>query len=244
MLRRIALCAALLGALASAAPAEQPIAPFSGAAPGTQLPAGWKPLMLPDRKQTQLALVEDEGRVVLRAHAESAVGTAGFAMHAGMGERPMLTWRWKIDRVVAGADTNTKPGDDYAARVYVMFDVPADQLSLVDRAKMKLAKVIYGVDMPAASICYVWDNRMAAGTSRWSPYSNRVRTIVLRSGNGEAGKWVTETRDLDADFQAAFGAGHPGPTPAVTGIAVGNDTDQTNETVTAWFGDFAWKARP
>jgi hypothetical protein len=31
--------------------------------------------------------------------------------------------------------------------------------------------------------------------------------------------------------------------PRVTGIAVGNDTDQTGETVTAWFGDFRLEAR-
>jgi hypothetical protein len=159
-----------------------------------------------------------------------------------MGTRPLLTWRWKIDRVVAGADTSTKPGDDYAARVFVFFDVPASQLSLVDRATMKLAKVIHGVDIPAASICYVWDNRWPMGTSRWSPYSDRVRTIVLRSGSAEAGHWASETRDLDADFQAAFGARRPGPTPAMSGLAVGNDTDQTKQAATAWFSDFAWKA--
>jgi hypothetical protein len=30
----------------------------------------------------------------------------------------------------------------------------------------------------------------------------------------------------------------------VTGIAAGNDTDQTGEAVTAWFGDFTLGARP
>jgi hypothetical protein len=29
----------------------------------------------------------------------------------------------------------------------------------------------------------------------------------------------------------------------VTGIAAGNDTDQTAETVTAWFGDFRLEER-
>jgi hypothetical protein len=30
----------------------------------------------------------------------------------------------------------------------------------------------------------------------------------------------------------------------VTGIAAGNDTDQTGESVTAWFADFTLAARP
>ncbi len=242
MLTRIALSLGI-AATAAASGADDAITPFSSAAPGVQLPAGWRPVMLPRLKPTALTLVADEGRTVLRARAEAAAGTAGYATRVEMGNRPLLMWRWKIDRVVAGADTNTKPGDDYAARVYVFFDVPASRLSLVDRARMKLAKAIYGVDIPAASICYVWDNRLPMGASRWSPYSDHVRTIVLRSGNAEAGNWVSETRDLDGDFQAAFGAGRPGPTPALTGLAVGNDTDQTKETATAWFGDFVWKAR-
>jgi hypothetical protein len=82
----------------------------------------------------------------------------------------------------------------------------------------------------------VWDNRHPVGTSAWSPYTDRVRTVVLESGASRAGRWVDEKRDLEADFHAAFGAGLP--MPPVMGIAAGNDTDQTGETVTAWFGDF------
>jgi hypothetical protein len=188
--------------------------------------------------------VQDDGRTVLRAHAESAFGTIAFETHVDMGAKPLLAWRWKIDHVVAGADTRTRKGDDYAARVYVTFAVPASALSVAERAKLKVAAALHGADMPTASLCYVWDNRLPVGTLRASPYTDRVRTIVLRSGNGEAGKWVSEVRDLDADFRAAFGAENPGPVPAVTGIAIGNDSDQTGDTVTAWFGDFAWQARP
>ena len=39
--------------------------------------------------------------------------------------------------------------------------------------------------------------------------------------------------DLAADFRTAFGD----VKPRVTGIAIAADTDQTGETVTAWFGD-------
>jgi Protein of unknown function (DUF3047) len=220
------------------------ITPFSTAKPGMQLPAGWRPAMLARHRPTELVLVQDEGQVVLRVHAESAIGTAAYDMHVEMDRRPQLTWRWKIDHVVAAADTTVRGGEDFAARVYISFDVPVKSLSLVERAKLKMAKALYGVEVPTASLCYVWDNKLPPGTSRFSPYTERVRTIVLRSGGNEAGKWVTETRDVDADFRAAFGAEYHGPTPAVTGIAIGNDTDQTHESVTAWFGDFAWRVAP
>jgi hypothetical protein len=242
MLRRAVLCLAIAAAPAWAE--GDAITPFSTTAPGTELPAGWRPMMLPRKTPVELAIVRDDGQSVLRSRAESAFGTAAYEMRVDIGATPLLTWRWKIDHVIAGTNTSTKAGEDYAARVYVTFDLPASTLSLADRAKLKIAGAIYAMEMPTASICYVWDNRLPVGSLRASPYTDRMRTIVLRSGNEEAGKWVTEARDLDADFQAAFGAEHRGTTPAVTGIAVGNDTDQTHGVVTAWFGDFAWQARP
>jgi hypothetical protein len=200
--------------------------------------------MLLRHKPTQFSLVREGEQTVLRARAESSFGTVAFETQVDMGARPLLTWRWKIDHVVAGADTGTKAGEDYAARVYVSFAVPSSTLSLAERARLKVAGALYGTEIPAASICYVWDSRLAVGTVRASPFTDRVRTIILRSGNEEAGRWVTETRDVEADFRAAFGGEYHGPTPEVTGIAVGNDTDQTQGSVTAWFGDLAWKPHP
>ena len=57
--------------------------------------------------------------------------------------------------------------------------------------------------------------------------------IVLQSGAARANQWVTESRDVAADFRAAFGS----DAPRVTGVAVGSDTDNTGERVTTWFGD-------
>jgi hypothetical protein len=60
------------------------------------------------------------------------------------------------------------------------------------------------------------------------------------SGNGEAGRWQEERRDLASDFRTAFARD---AVPRVTGIAAGNDTDQTGESATAWFGDFRLERR-
>ena len=57
--------------------------------------------------------------------------------------------------------------------------------------------------------------------------------MVLRNGAEGVGQWASEARDVASDFRAAFGA----PAPAISGIALSADTDQTHERVTAWFGD-------
>jgi len=233
------LCAATL---AWSAPAPDPT-PFSGAPPGAVLPAGWRVLVLPRQKGPEFSIVRDEGQSVLRVFSAAAVGSVAVDLLAQTATAPILTWRWKIDHVIGKARLGTKEGDDFAARVYVSFDVPLDQLSFGERTKLRIARLVFGPDLPTAAICYVWDNTHAIGTSVWNPYSDRLRMVVLQSGGARAGQWVTEARDVEADFRAAFGSRHPGPVPRITGIAAAADTDQTLETVTAWFGDFVFGPR-
>lgn len=220
----------------------QPITRFSAASPGAALPPPWRALLLPKVTPPRFALVADGEATVLRAESAAAAGTIAHALDVSPAERPLLAWRWKVDRVVSAANLAEKSGDDFAARVYVFFDVPVSALPVGARVKVTLGRAIWGDHLPTAALCYVWDNRHPVGHTAWNPYTDRVRTIVLRSG--APGEWQAERRDLEADFRAAFGAQWKGPVPRVTGIAAGNDTDQTREAATAWFGDFQLLPRP
>ena len=146
--------------------------------------------------------------------------------------------------MVGGGDMMTKAHEDFAARVYVFFDVPRDALPFTTRAKMRLAALLYGAELPTATICYVWDNKYPVGTHAASPFTDTVHTWVVQTGNSQANQWASESRNLEVDFRAAFGGFWKGPVPKVTGIAVGMDTDQTKESVTAFFGDFELGAKP
>jgi len=217
--------------------------PFSKSPPGEALPKGWSPITLPYGNKAEIRLVTDDGATVLRVRSVDAFGTAAAVVDVDSAKTPILKWRWKIDRVVDRANLEIKEGEDFAARVYVSFDYPTDQLPLATRTKLSIARALYDF-VPAAAICYVWDNKHPVGTSLWSPHFDYVRVVVLESGNAQAGKWVEESRDVAADFRAAFAERWKGPVPRVNGITAGNDTDQSDETSTAWFGDFQWKPGP
>ena len=87
--------------------------------------------------------------------------------------------------------------------------------------------------MPAAALCYVWDGKAAIGTSAWSPYSDRVRVIVVESGTANVNRWQEAERDVVADFRTAFGE----DPPPISGVAVDSDTDNTGESVVTLYGD-------
>ena len=235
----LALLAASAVSIAADGPAIEGAA-FSRAQPGGELPAGWQPLTFPGvAKRTDYRLVDDGGTTVLRADARG--GGSGL-MHRGETDprsHPILAWRWKIARVVEGSDATQKYGDDYAARVYVMFKHEPARVSALDRSKYALMRLFYGEHPPHAGLVYVWDNRLPPGTVLASPYTDRLRMIVVRSGNAAAGRWLSEERNVLDDYRRAFGE----EPPAIAGVAVMTDTDDTGESVTAWFGDILHRAQ-
>lgn len=187
----------------------------------------WAPLDLPKKIVRAPARIADD---VLEVSTDGSAG--GLIARLPPTPAAQLTWRWQVDRVLAKADLATKSGDDFAARVYVMFDYPLEKLPFGERVKVRIARLFYDQPLPLATLCYVWDNTHARGTIVPSAYTDRVRLIVLRNRDDAVHTWVDESRDLAADFRAAFGE----DAPPVIGIAIAVDTDNTGERASARFG--------
>ncbi|MDX5364384.1 MAG: DUF3047 domain-containing protein [Pseudazoarcus pumilus] len=224
---------AILLALSALPVLAADITPFSKAQPGAVAPAPWTHQTLPKvERSNAFELVEEAGSTVLRVESDASASTWLHAFPAPV-EASRLRWRWKVSNAVAGSDFTRKAGDDYAARVYVLFDYPVDKLGFGDRFKISLARTLHDVELPAAAIAYVWGTAQQPDEAGPNPYTDRVRMIVVDSGDARAGQWHSVERDLAADFQRLFGE----PAPRVAGIVVGADTDNTGGRVTAWFGD-------
>ncbi len=218
---------------------EMIVGPFSSATPGGALPSGWRVAKLPGVMATRFTLVELDGVTAMQMDASSAGASLFRPIRIDPNQSPMLNWRWRIQNLIQGADLRRKQGDDLPARLYVMFDYPLERLPLIERAKIALARSLAGDAVPAAALCYVWDGTLPVGTALWNAYSDRVRVIVVESGAARRDQWVSEQRDVAADFRAAFGE----DPPPISGIAIAADTDQTGETVRAWFGDIRFSLR-
>ncbi|MBL8463359.1 MAG: DUF3047 domain-containing protein [Thauera sp.] len=204
------------------------------------LPEPWRLQQIDERiAPTQYALKTWDGVAAVEAVAERSMALLGRPLDVDLAATPHLCWLWRVDAPLATADMTTKAGDDYAARVYVSFKVEPGALGFGTRAKLALARSIYGDQVPDAALNYVWDNRQPVGTFMPNAYTDRTRMIVLRSGAGDAGSWVTERRDVAEDFKRAFGE-----VPAqLSGIALASDTDNTGESARAGFAEFRFVSR-
>lgn len=221
-------------------PAPTQITPFSTATVGTALPGAWIHRRLPQvERANHFELMALDGTVVLGVESEAAASTLVHPLDADPAHTPILAWRWMISNPVRRSDFTRKEGDDYAARVYVLFDYPVERLGLGERVRMSLARTLHGAELPTAAIAYVWGTAQAEGVSGPNPYTDRVQMIVVASGDAGVGEWHEVRRDVAADFMRVFGE----PAPRINGIAVGADTDNTGERVSTRFGDLRLEVR-
>lgn len=64
-----------------------------------------------------------------------------------------------MDNIYEKGNEVTKPGDDYALRIYVNFKYEPDHASFLDRTKYSMARAIFGEYPPHSALSYIWANQ-------------------------------------------------------------------------------------
>ena len=78
-------------------------------------------------------------------------------------------------------------------------------------------------------IGYIWDTTAPAGTIVQSPSAGAVTYVVVRSGRADAGRWLTETRNVYEDYKQIYGEEPPDEIRMVSLAIDSNDTHSTAE---------------
>ncbi len=241
---RLMVCALVVGVVCGAqaqSPTTLDVGTFSAATVGGPWPSGWTPLTfesIPAR--TRYSLVEDGGQVVVKAVAEASAGGLIRAQAIDPKAFPIVRWRWKVMNLLDKGDVTKKSGDDYPARLYITFAYDPSRATLFEAAKYKLARAIFGKDLPFRALNYIWDRRTAKGRIVANPYTDWTMMVVVESGPDGVGTWIDEERNVYEDYRRAF---NEEPRP-ISGVAIMTDTDNTGETATAYYGDIQFRAAP
>jgi len=211
---------------------------FSAATAGGTLPPGWKPLIFKKiEKHTTYTLVKDDNVVVVKAVAEASASGLTREIKIHPKEYPIVQWCWKIMNILKKGDVHRKEGDDYPARIYITFEYDASKLSLLEKAKYEMVRLLYGEYPPLAAINYIWESSAPVGTMVPNPYTDRVVMFVAESGSAKVNQWVNEERNVYEDYKKAFKE----EPPMISGVAIMTDTDNTGESAIAYYGDIFFK---
>lgn len=193
--------------------------PISGKVDEKGIPVGWELETFQNHPHITLEPFQD-GRFGIRL----ASNESSFGLHqtvdVDLKEFPILSWRWKVDRLPPAGDIREKAKDDQAAQVYVVFPHPLFK-------------------MRSPTIGYLWDSNAPAGTitDGYSPITP-LKDIVLRSGTQQLGKWVQERRNVAEDYVRLFGQGS---LPKVGRVAIWINTQHTKSSAQASFADLQFQ---
>jgi hypothetical protein len=175
---------------------------------------GWKEQSLGLLKpKTTYKLTKNSDRTVLIAQSSKSASGQIYKLDLDPREYQTLKWSWKIDHIIKKGDEKTKEGDDFSARIYVVFP--------------------RGFFSKTRAICYVWANKLPKGEHIASPFTTNVITVAADSGEELTGHWTFHQRNIYDDYRIFFGE----EPPRIGAVAVMTDTDNTGESAVGYYGD-------
>lgn len=183
------------------------------ASPGPGLPAGWRAARV---EGVASATFRVTGSRALRVVATGQAGTATYRLRSPL--RPpaarsgALTWRWRAETPLRGADLKRRASDDSPVRVLVTFG-------------------------DGRVIAYSWGNREGRGESFASSLGRSRMVVVLQRADDADGSWHVERRDPFADYRRLW---NNAPKPIVS-LGIGADTDRLKVRAAAEVGDITWR---
>ena len=207
-----------------------------------QINAVWSRVGLPTDKGVaapviSVAIAPNSTAPAVRIESNASYG---HLLQKGPWPAGVISWQWRLDTPLSKANLQEKAGDDAALKVCVSFAHHDASVPWGERLLLRIARSTSALDLPAATICYIWDNRYPIGTTGANPYTKRVRYMVLQTNTSALNEWTTQRRNLSDDFLKLFGD-EAQVVPPVSAIAVGADTDNTQEQALGWVNNLRWE---
>ena len=216
---------------------QEEIKKFSQQQANTPL-RGWSFYRLaPYKKNTTYRLESYQGRTVLSANANKSASGLAVKLKPRSAQNLWLEWEWKALGNLDKANNIDRYADDAPLRILVAFDGDQSKLTLKDKMVGELAQIMSGQEMPYATLMYIWSPNGQLNQIKSNSHTSRIKMIAVDVGQNNLGQWRKHSRDLTADYQAAYGYA-PGN---VIGIALLTDTDNTNTQTKAYYGDIELK---
>lgn len=168
------------------------------------------------KDETKYHLTQLDGTTVLKA--ESAQSASGLfkKQRIDLKKTPILNWRWRTENQLGNLNEQSKSGDDYTARIYV---VVSGGFAFWD---MRAINYVWASTSPKGK---VWPNAYATDDS--------MTMIALRSSTDKTGNWYAEKRNILVDLKQFIGE----DIDYIDAVAIMTDTDNSKGAAVAYYGD-------
>lgn len=206
--------------------------PWTALAPLPATTPDWQHQFFPSKQPTRYMYTREGDRDAIQGLAQGSASVLRHKVFVPVEQLGNLNFSWKAPALISQADMALRDADDSPVRVLLVFDGDRSKFSMKNAMLSELAQTMTGEPMPYATLMYVWCNTRAPGSVIINPRTDRIRKLVLESGEGRLNQWIDYRRDIAADFEAAFGEA-PG---ALLGVGIMTDSDNTRSKAQAWYG--------
>jgi hypothetical protein len=153
-----------------------------------------------------------DGVPCLRAESSESASGLFYKIEYDAAAEPILAWSWRVDNIIAKGDVRNKSGDDYPARIYVVFP-----------------SLLF---WKTKALNYVWATNLSENTAIPNSFTSNAMMVAVENGPAHLGQWRSYRRNIYQDYRKYFGS----EPPPVGAIAIMSDTDNTGEKASACYG--------
>jgi len=164
--------------------------------------------------KTQYQLLKTDTQNVLKAQSKQSASGLYKEIRINLNQTPYLNWSWQIDSPLKKLNEQSKDGDDYAARLYIV----------------KKHDFLF---WKTKALNYVWSSNQDKYSHWNNAYTSQAKMFAVRGNDSKAKQWYKEKRNVKEDFKQFFGDN----VEYIDVIAIMTDTDNSKSSVRAYYGD-------
>ena len=168
--------------------------------------------------KTQYQWIDMDGPA-LRAVSKASASGMFLEREIDLHKTPYLHWQWRIENTLDNQREQSREGDDYAARIYVIIS----------------GGIFF---WRSRALNYVWSSSQPINSHWPNAFTEHAQMLAVRSGDELKNQWISERRDLRADLKRYLGK----DIQQIDGLAIMTDTDNTGQSATAYYRDVYFAA--
>jgi len=169
--------------------------------------------------ETRYQAVTYQGQDAVQADSMQSASGLVLRVSVDLRQTPYLNWSWAIQDRLAVGDEHSKAGDDYPARVYVIFSTGP-------------------FFWQTRAINYVWSSQQMPGSHWPNAYTEKSTMVAVRGPTDPLGAWRSEKRNVLDDIRQLTGEA----VFTIDAVAIMTDTDNSGLKARAWYGGLYFSA--
>ena len=192
----------------------------------------WEIFRVPGKQPTQYRQLQHEGREAVLATVNATGSILRRRQRIEPADLGRVSFSWNVPSPGPAANQSLLGLEDVPVRVVLAFEGDRSRFSLKNSILSELSLLLTGEQMPFATLIYAWSRVSKPGEVLVNERTDRIRKLIVDSGDQGYNQWLSYERDIRADYRKAFGE-EPG---ALLSYAVFTEGEKGEGHLQAFYG--------